>query len=185
MPSISEIWVGLVQQSWLIRMLIGAIVGGFLFVVIPAITGSKGPTGGGAGGSAKVGGSGTAIGGKGGGGGLIGPGGAGGAAEVNGDGFALGGEGGEAGQADRGGRGGRSPFDVLEEMGLGNDTTRQVRIFRKLANEFVAEHPDKSNAILSGKEQLPDDWTNQRLKALGYNWHYSAIENGYRLEQLQ
>ncbi|WP_338687777.1 hypothetical protein [Bradyrhizobium sp. 26S5] len=186
MPSISEIWTGLVQQPWLIRMLIGAIVGGFLFVVVPAITGIKSnPTGGGAGGSAKVVGSGTAIGGKGGGGGPNGPGGAGGAAEVNGDGFALGGEGGEAGQADRGGRGGRSPVDVLEEMGLANDTTRQIRIFQKLANEFIAEHPEKSEAIHSGKEQLPDEWTNQRLRAIGYDWHYTSTENGYRLEQLK
>jgi hypothetical protein len=104
---------------------------------------------------------------------------------VNGDGFALGGEGGEAGQADRGGRGGRSPIDVLEEMGIANDTTRQIRIFQELANEFVAQHPEKSEAIRSGKEQLSDDWTNQRLKTLGYNWHCSATENGYRLEQLK
>ncbi|PKA72385.1 hypothetical protein ATI02_5438 [Pseudomonas baetica] len=69
---------------------------------------------GGAGGNAKVG-SGTAIGGKGGGGGVPGngPGGAGGNAEVAGHGIALGGEGGEAAQVDRGGRGGRNGLEVL------------------------------------------------------------------------
>lgn len=73
------------------------------------------PTGiGGAGGSAKVG-SGYAIGGKGGRGGVPGSGsaGAGGNAEVAGEGLALGGEGGDAGQADSGGKGGRNGFEVL------------------------------------------------------------------------
>ena len=70
---------------------------------------------GGDGGKATVHGSGTAIGGLGGGGGSPGGGygGAGGGAEVHGDGFAMGGEGGEAGQADHGGRGGRSPLEIL------------------------------------------------------------------------
>lgn len=76
---------------------------------------------GGAGGNATVGGSGMAVGGKGGNSGApgAGTGGAGGSAHVEGDGFAMGGEGGEAGQADRPGRGGRGPAEVL---GLPNIT---------------------------------------------------------------
>lgn len=68
--------------------------------------------GGGKGGDALVTGSGTAIGGPGGGGGPGGKGGDGGSAVVNGDGFAAGGEGGEAGQLGRGGRGGRSGYEA-------------------------------------------------------------------------
>jgi hypothetical protein len=68
--------------------------------------------GGGNGGKATVNGSGTAIGGPGGGGGPSGIGGAGGDAIVNGDGFAAGGGGGEAGQVDRGGRGGISGYEA-------------------------------------------------------------------------
>jgi len=119
MPTFLDVWSGLQQQMWWVRFIIGAMIGGFLFVVIPAIVASKAPQGqGGAGGSASVAGNGQAIAGRGGGGGVGGSGGKGGDANVNGNGFAMGGEGGEAGQADRGGRGGRSPFEV---MGLPNE----------------------------------------------------------------
>jgi ribosomal protein L37AE/L43A len=68
---------------------------------------------GGKGGNASVSGNGTAMGGRGGGGGVDGKGGDGGDANVVGDGFAMGGEGGEAGQLNRPARGGRSPFEIL------------------------------------------------------------------------
>lgn len=78
------------------------------------VTGTREPiSAGGRGGNSRVEGSGTAIGGQGGGGGPYGKGGDGGHAHVSGDGFAMGGEGGEAGQADRGGRGGGSPLEIL------------------------------------------------------------------------
>lgn len=70
---------------------------------------------GGRGGNASVAGNGTAIGGRGGGGGISGKGGDGGNAHIDGSGFAMGGEGGEAGQKDRGGKGGRGPLHVLME----------------------------------------------------------------------
>ncbi len=67
---------------------------------------------GGRGGSATVGGNGTAIGGSGGNGGVGGTGGDGGSGHVKGDGIVLGGEGGEAGQLCKGGKGGRSPVEA-------------------------------------------------------------------------
>lgn len=119
MSFIADVWSGLQQQVWWIRFAIGAIAGGFLFVVIPAIVAPKPlPGQGGAGGSAHVGGSGMAIGGRGGGGGPGGAGGAGGGGSVAGDGVVIGGDGGEAGQVDRGGRGGMSP---LQRMGVPNE----------------------------------------------------------------
>lgn len=96
-----------------------AFIGALIGVASTTIRIRKGKTSapvisaGGKGGNASVKGSGTAIGGKGGGGGPGGKGGDGGNAHVDGDGFAMGGEGGEAGQLERGGRGGRSPLEIL------------------------------------------------------------------------
>ncbi len=99
-----DLWNGLVQQPWLLRAIIGASLGAFLFVVVPPLIGIKAATGakGGDGGSAQVGGRGVAIGGAGGqvvGKGPAGLGGAGGSASVGGSGKAIGGAGGQV--ADR------------------------------------------------------------------------------------
>lgn len=93
---------------------------------------------GGRGGNASVLGDGTAVGGRGGGGGIGGKGGDGGDAHIAGNGFAMGGDGGEAGQEDRGGKGGRGPLHVLmedypekfkeisEEFGITEDMAKEI-----------------------------------------------------------
>jgi hypothetical protein len=183
---IVDTWGWIAQQTWWLRGVVGALFGALLLIVLPAVFSSKASVGsGGRGGNASVGGDGTAIGGKAGGSGPGGSGGAGGDASVAGKGFALGGEGGEAGQPTRGGSGGRSPIDVLEEMGLASDTTKQIRLFQSLQQEYFKLHPEQADAIASGKQQLPDEWTNQKLREKGFNLKYTATENGYRLSPLQ
>jgi hypothetical protein len=96
-----DLWNGLVQQPWLLRAVIGALLGAFLFVVVPPLIGKKevAAAKGGDGGSAQVGGKGLAVGGVGGqvaGKNAHGQGGAGGGtASVGGSGTAIGGSGGQ------------------------------------------------------------------------------------------
>jgi hypothetical protein len=100
MSFLLDLWNGLVQQPWLVRAVIGALLGAFLFVVVPPLVGKKevAAAKGGSGGSAQVGGEGLAVGGAGGqirGKNANGQGGAGGAARVGGSGTAIGGSGGQ------------------------------------------------------------------------------------------
>ena len=95
-----DFWNGLVQQPWSLRALIGAVLGAFLFVVVPPLVGKKvvAVARGGDGGSAQVGGDGSAVGGNAGqvaGRSAHGQGGAGGTARVGGSGTAIGGSGGQ------------------------------------------------------------------------------------------
>jgi hypothetical protein len=95
-----DFWNGLVQQPWLVRAVIGAVLGALLFIVVPPLVGKMqlAAAKGGAGGSAEVGGEGLAAGGAGGqvaGKNAHGQGGAGGAARVGGSGTAIGGSGGK------------------------------------------------------------------------------------------
>ena len=95
-----DLWNGLVQQPWSLRALIGAVLGVFIFVVVPPLVGKKEVTvaKGGDGGGAQVGGNGTAVGGDAGqvaGKNAHGQGGAGGTARVGGSGTAIGGSGGQ------------------------------------------------------------------------------------------
>jgi hypothetical protein len=95
-----DLWNGLVQQPWALRAVIGALLGAFLFVVVPHLIGKKevAAAKGGDGGSAQVGGKGSAVGGAGGqvaGKNVHGQGGPGGAASVGGSGTAIGGSGGQ------------------------------------------------------------------------------------------
>jgi hypothetical protein len=95
-----DLWNGLVQQPWLVRAVIGALLGAFIFVAAPPLVGKKEVAGakGGEGGSALVGGEGLAVGGPGGqiaGKNVHGQGGTGGAARVGGSGTAIGGAGGQ------------------------------------------------------------------------------------------
>lgn len=99
-----DLWNGLVQQPWLVRAAIGAVLGAIVFVVVPPLVGKKGVTTaiGGDGGSAEIGRDGLAVGGVGrqvAGQDAHGQGGAGGAARVGGKGVAIGGAGGRV--ADR------------------------------------------------------------------------------------
>src|SRR5438876_2605694 len=168
------------MNSWTIA---GVVVGVISVVVaiifgVLQLRGRRSSAGeGGKGGNATVRGkSSTAIGGRGGGGGVGGRGGAGGDATVTGDNaFALGGEGGEAGQADRGGRGGRSPLEVLEEMGLGDDTSRFMLLYGKLGQEYAASHGGVS------PNPLPEEWVNERLQELGHPWGVKNTASGFEL----
>jgi hypothetical protein len=68
MPDFQDLWNGLAQQPWWLRGVIGAVFGALVLVVVPPLIGKKevAAAKGGDGGSAQVGGKGTAIGGAGG-----------------------------------------------------------------------------------------------------------------------
>lgn len=153
------------------------------------------PAGGGAGGNAKVGGSGIAVGGQG--GRVFGPagiGGQGGSAEVSGDGIAAGGAGGSVGSEDYWPAPAKSGYELAQKArGLAVDPELRaygrggavagyepkLAVVEKLREEYFRVQGKKSQSIFQNINAMPLDALNNELAKSGHLWRAHIVDDEY------
>jgi hypothetical protein len=57
-----------------------------------------------------------------------------------------------------------------------SEIQRRMNINRDLRGEYILSHPNISEGLLTGKEDPPADWMNERLQELGENWRVREPE---------
>jgi hypothetical protein len=152
------------------------------------------PSSAGKGGDAKVGGSGTAIGGPGGNVGKYGRGGDGGSAEVQGDGLAAGGAGGSVDSDDLWSPPAQSGYEVamkamgqpidpkLRQYGRGGMSpgyALRYRIVEQIRGEYFETHQKQPESALENVNALPLDYVNQKLAEMDVNWRARIVRGLY------
>ena len=145
---------------------------------------------GGKGGDAKVGGSGTAIGGPGGNAGKYGRGGDGGSAEVQDCGLAAGGAGGSVDSDDLWSPPAQSGYEVAMEArgqpidpklrqygrgGMSPGYELRYGIVEQIREEYFKIHQKQPESALENVNAVPLDYVNQELVAMGVNWRARIV----------
>ena len=172
---------------WALAMLvIGLALLGASFIRRSRTDGGRG----GAGGQAKVGGGGVAIGGPGGHAGKIGRGGAGGHAEVSGDGIAVGGAGGSGDQDDLWRPPAQSAYETHMQTtgqpidpkkrrpgrgGMSAGYAMRYGIVEKIRMEYFQAHHIAPQDAVENVQAVPLEYVNQKLAEMGVPWRARIV----------